>query len=381
LLRERHFWVTGKGAGAADPLAPQPPGQGISRPLWESDTGRRDLPRSFNFKADRSNGPGIVGRISRIRLSDSDRYPARVSRRFLGPGNANSVLSANVWRVLRLRAQKAVKEAGDCNLPEMHDGLGREMKRSLFSRSKSPAGPRGRRAYAIGDIHGCLDLLERLLSRIEAQIESNPKPKTSIVFLGDVIDRGPESAQVIERLRNYSNPNATAHFIMGNHEEIMLRVMDGESALLANWLRFGGSETLRSYGIDPRELAKRPKEEVAGVLQGAIPVNHRRFLASFADSISFGDYVFVHAGIRPGVDLAEQSQADLRWIRDPFLDDPTDHGYVVVHGHTISNEVDVAPNRIGIDTGAYSTGVLTALAIEGPRRWFVQTSEDETLSI
>ena len=255
------------------------------------------------------------------------------------------------------------------------------MKRSFFSRSTSPAGPRGRRAYAIGDVHGCLDLLDRLLSRIESEIEADPRPKTSIVFLGDVVDRGPASAQVIERLRTYSNPRATAHFIMGNHEEVMLRVIDGEADLLPSWLRFGGSATLRSYGLDPRALAKLPKEEVVAVIRDAVPDSHRQFLASFADSISFGGYVFVHAGIRPGVDLAEQSQSDLRWIRDPFLDDPTDHGFIVVHGHTISNSVDIASNRIGIDTGAYSTGVLTALAIEGPRRWFVQTSEDETVPI
>jgi serine/threonine protein phosphatase 1 len=255
------------------------------------------------------------------------------------------------------------------------------MKRSFFSRSKSPAGPRGRRAYAIGDVHGCLDLLDRLLSRIESEIEADPHPKTSIVFLGDVVDRGPASAEVIERLRTYTNPHATAHFIMGNHEEVMLRVIDGEADMLPSWLRFGGSATLRSYGLDPRTLAKQPKEEVVAVIRDTIPDTHREFLASFADSISFGDYLFVHAGIRPGVDLAEQSQSDLRWIRDPFLDDLTDHGFIVVHGHTISNNVDVTSNRIGIDTGAYSTGVLTALAIEGSRRWFVQTSEDETLPI
>jgi serine/threonine protein phosphatase 1 len=110
-------------------------------------------------------------------------------------------------------------------------------------------------------------------------------------------------------------------------------------------------------------------------LRSAIPLSHRQFLGSFADSISFGDYLFVHAGIRPGVDLAEQTQYDLRWIRDPFLADETDHGFVVVHGHTISNSVDVTANRIGIDTGAYCTDVLTALGIEGSKRWLLQTSQ------
>lgn len=250
------------------------------------------------------------------------------------------------------------------------------MKRGIFfSRSAGPAGPRGRRAYAVGDIHGRLDLLEVLLDRIESDIAENPRVKTGIVFLGDVVDRGPQSAEVVERLRTYSNPHATTHFIMGNHEEVMLRVIDGEKDVLPSWLRFGGAETLKSYGLKPREVAKMADEERVAAFRTAIPRSHRQFLGSFADSISFGDYLFVHAGIRPGVEMAEQSQYDLRWIREPFLADETDHGFVVVHGHTISNSVDVTSNRIGIDTGAYCTGVLTALAIEGPERWLLQTSQ------
>jgi serine/threonine protein phosphatase 1 len=244
----------------------------------------------------------------------------------------------------------------------------------FFSRGGGPAGPRGNRAYAIGDVHGCLDLLNRLLVRIEDEIERDPKPKTSIVFLGDVVDRGPASAEVVERLRTYAHPRASTHFVMGNHEEVMLRVISGESELLPSWLRFGGRETLASYGVDSKELAELEGEELAEHLQVAIPASHRAFLASFADSISFGDYLFVHAGIRPGIDLAEQSQSDLRWIRDAFLYDSTDHGFIVVHGHTISNVVDVAENRIGVDTGAFCTGVLTALAIEGRKRWLIQAS-------
>jgi serine/threonine protein phosphatase 1 len=252
------------------------------------------------------------------------------------------------------------------------------MKRGLFfSRNAGPSGPRGKRAYAVGDIHGCLDLLERLLEHIESDIADNPRVTSSIVFLGDIVDRGPHSAEVVERLRTYSNPRASTHFIMGNHEEVMLRVIDGEKDVLSSWLRFGGAETLKSYGVNPREIVKMSDEERAATLKNAIPRSHREFLSTFADSISFGDYVFVHAGIRPGVDLAEQSQSDLRWIRDPFLEDPTDHGFVVVHGHTITNSVDVTPNRIGIDTGAFCTGVLTALAIEGSQRWLLQTSDAE----
>lgn len=250
--------------------------------------------------------------------------------------------------------------------------------RGLFFRSSAPSGPKGKRAYVIGDVHGCLDLLERLLSRIEAEIRERPKPKTSIVFLGDLIDRGPASAEVIERLRIYSPPGANTHFVMGNHEEVMLRVLSGETELLASWLRFGGAETLRSYGLEPPALSGMSPQDLVTHLRDAIPDEHVEFLESFGDSISFGGYLFVHAGIRPGVDLSEQSQSDLRWIREPFLEDSTDHGFVVVHGHTITNSVEVASNRIGIDTGAFCTGTLTALAIEGSRRWLLQTFDDET---
>lgn len=248
--------------------------------------------------------------------------------------------------------------------------------RKLFFRDSAPSGPKKHRAYVIGDVHGRIDLLDRLLSAIRAEIAEQPQAKVSLVFLGDLIDRGPGSAEVVERLRTLAIPGVSFHFVMGNHEEVMLRVIEGETELLRNWLRFGGAETLRSYGVDGRELKKLSSEELASRMQQSIPAAHRRFLASFSDSIEFGDYVLVHAGIRPGIDLAEQSQADLRWIREPFLEDTTDRGFVVVHGHTITNEVEATPNRIGIDTGAYSTGTLTALAIDGKKRWLIQTSGD-----
>jgi len=248
----------------------------------------------------------------------------------------------------------------------------------LFFRNPSPAGPRGQRAYAIGDVHGCLELLDALLERIESEIAESPKRRTNIVFLGDLIDRGPASAQVVERLRTYRPASARPHFVMGNHEEVMLRVLAGETELLQSWLKFGGAQTLQSYGLDSTRVSRMPADSMLGELRRAIPAEHIDFLRSFADSISFGNYLFVHAGIRPGIDLSEQSQTDLRWIREPFLDDPSDHGFVVVHGHTITNEVEVAPNRIGIDTGAFCTGTLTALAIDGQKRWLIRTSRNET---
>ena len=248
--------------------------------------------------------------------------------------------------------------------------------RGLFFRTSQPAGPRGHRAYVIGDVHGCLDLLDALLARIEAEVGEHPRRKTSIIFLGDLIDRGPSSAQVIERLRTYSLPGVSTHFVMGNHEEVMLKVISGDSEVLSSWLQFGGAETLRSYGLEPRRIRSMAGADAVAHIRKAVPANHVRFLESFADSVAFGGYLFVHAGIRPGVDLAEQSDTDLRWIRDVFLQDETDHGFVVVHGHTISNGVEVTSNRIGIDTGAYRTGTLTALAIEGSKRWLIQTSQN-----
>lgn len=249
-------------------------------------------------------------------------------------------------------------------------------RRSLFSRS-GPSGPRGHRAYVVGDVHGRLDLLETLLSKIEADSTARPKRKTSIVFLGDLIDRGPSSAAVIERLRTFRPNYAKPVFLMGNHEEVLLRVIAGEASLIPSWLRFGGVETLASYGFEVGQLASLSDTECVTRVKQAIPETHIKFVSDFADTVSFGDYLFVHAGIRPGIELSEQSKADLRWIRDPFLDDRGERDFVVVHGHTIAREVEITATRIGIDTGAYHSGILTALAIEGERRWLLQTGEQK----
>ena len=231
----------------------------------------------------------------------------------------------------------------------------------------------GWRAYAVGDIHGRLDLLDQLLAEIHAQLARRPAHKVLLVFVGDLIDRGPSSAEVIERLRTYRRDGVKTMFLLGNHEEVLLRILGGEAELITKWRWFGGAECLKSYGVDPSQLTGRSEQEALEIVRNAIPKEHKEFLESFVDTCRFGDYLFVHAGIRPGVEVDQQRQTDLRWIREPFLLDDTDHGFVVVHGHTISPEVELMPNRIGIDTGAYRTGVLTALAIEGSRTWFLQT--------
>ena len=244
-------------------------------------------------------------------------------------------------------------------------------------KGSGPSVPAGRRAYAVGDVHGRLDLLDELLRLIETDNAARPSARVTIVFLGDLIDRGPESAQVVERLRRYRPRFAKTVFLMGNHEEVLLRILSGETALLADWLRFGGAECARSYGLDPKQLESLGGASAFKLLREAIPKEHAKFLASFADTASFGNYLFVHAGIRPGVPLSHQQPQDLRWIRLPFLDDEADHGCVVVHGHTIFEVVDERENRIGVDTGAYRTGVLTALGVEANERWFLQTGSTE----
>ena len=248
--------------------------------------------------------------------------------------------------------------------------------RSLFPRdggTAEPSVPPGYRVYAIGDIHGRLDLLDDALARIEADNDARSPAHVVIVFLGDLIDRGPSSAQVIERARTYSRPNFRKVFISGNHEEVLLRLLRGESKFLNDWLRFGGAECARSYGISSTALKRTDPDRAVEVLREKIPKHDQEFLETFVDTFRIGSYLFVHAGVRPGVPLPEQKQSDLRWIRQPFLDHEDDHGFIVVHGHTIAEQIDVRGNRIGLDTGAYRTGVLTTMGLEGRERWFLQT--------
>ena len=240
---------------------------------------------------------------------------------------------------------------------------------------QAPRAPDGWRGYAVGDIHGRVDLLDRLLADIERDNEARGPRQTLLVFLGDLIDRGPNSNEVVERLRTYRRPGLETAFIAGNHEEVLLRLLAGERGLMRHWLKFGGGECLHSYGLDPVALDRLGETKALAQLRVAFPPNHESFLAGFADTVRFGDYLFVHAGIRPMVDLSLQRQADLRWIRDPFLSDQGDHGVMVVHGHTISDRIVERPNRIGIDTGAYRTGVLSAIGLEGASRWYLDTGQ------
>lgn len=243
-----------------------------------------------------------------------------------------------------------------------------------IARDTAPRGTPGARAYAVGDIHGRLDLLDALLAKIEADIAARDARRTFIVFLGDLIDRGADSAGVVERLRTYRPRGARPIFLAGNHEEVMLEILGGRADILPDWMKFGGAECVASYGVDVDRLRRMDEHAAVELLRKAVPPAHIKFLESFGDTFRFGDYLFVHAGIRPGLNLETQDRRDLRWIREPFLSDGKEHGFVVVHGHTIGESVEERANRIGIDTGAYRTNILTAVAVEDDRRWYLSTA-------
>ena len=249
------------------------------------------------------------------------------------------------------------------------------MLRSFLARrsaQRGPSGPPGSRAYAIGDVHGRLDLLRDLLREIERDNAARPPAKTYLVMLGDLVDRGPDSRGVIELFVEHPPEWARVVHIKGNHEEYFLDVLEGGAGVVTKWLAYGGQECAESYGVTHGWMLNATPEGIAERLAAEVPASHRTFMRGMADTFRFGDYVFVHAGIRPGVPLEEQSPRDLRLIRDGFLDDRTDHGMMVVHGHTIVAEPEEHPNRIALDTGAYRSGCLTALGLEGRERWFLQ---------
>ena len=252
-------------------------------------------------------------------------------------------------------------------------GLLHKLSFGLVGEEDRPRGKAGARAYAIGDIHGRLDLLDDLLRRVEEDIARRKPKKTYIVFLGDFVDRGPDSAGVVERLRTWRPRHGRPIFLAGNHEEVLLTILGGDASILPSWLKFGGAECAQSYGIDVDALRRMEDDEAIEAIRAKVPRSHREFLANMADTFRFGDYLFVHAGIRPGLAVEDQDPHDLRWIREPFLGDAKEHGFIVVHGHTIVAEVDERPNRIAIDTGADHSGILTALGVEDRDRWLIAT--------
>lgn len=245
--------------------------------------------------------------------------------------------------------------------------------RQLLGKSARPAVPPGTRVYAIGDIHGRRDLFDALIAAIDADDAASEPAETTVVLLGDLIDRGADSAGVLTAAREWQR-RREVRIIGGNHEEMFLECF-ANTELMRHFLRFGGRETILSYPVDAAALTAADVEQAQALMAEAVPAADLAFIRSFEDSIVIGDYLFVHAGIRPGVEIEAQETRDLRWIRGAFTENRDDHGLLVVHGHTISDEVDVRANRIGIDTGAYYTGRLTALRLEGAGRTLLQTRE------
>jgi serine/threonine protein phosphatase 1 len=228
----------------------------------------------------------------------------------------------------------------------------------------------GRRVYAVGDVHGRADLLSALFERIDDDLKAYPSGDSIEVFLGDYIDRGPNSREVIDLLIERRRLHQMM-LLKGNHEEIAVRFLD-DPTVLSEWKDIGGLTTFLSYGVKPgRHRDAQSQQEAAAALREAIPGSHLLFLQSLMVSFTCGDYFFVHAGARPGIPLNRQSQQDLLSIRDDFLLHEDDFGKFVVHGHTPATEPEIRPNRINIDTGAYATGKLTCLVLEGDQMRFL----------
>lgn len=239
--------------------------------------------------------------------------------------------------------------------------------------SRIPQVPDGSRIYAIGDIHGRADLLADLHRAILADAVNAPRRRV-IIYLGDYVDRGMQSREVVKLLIDEALPGFEAVYLKGNHEAAMLDFL-ANPGIGPGWMQFGGMATLASYGVGLSRAATG-LEGFAAVqkeLTMNLPADHLVFLRNLELTHEEGDYYFVHAGVRPGVALSDQAEDDLIWIRDEFLDFRGDFGRVVVHGHTIADEPQVYENRIAIDTGAFATGRLTCLVLEGSERRFLST--------
>jgi serine/threonine protein phosphatase 1 len=227
--------------------------------------------------------------------------------------------------------------------------------------------PDGRRVYAIGDVHGCLDKLATLHAMIAQDLKERPVPLPLLLHIGDYVDKGPDSAGVLERLTASGPspiPGLACVNLMGNHERTMIDALAGERASVTDWLYTGGREALASWGADP--------EDPAG-WAARIPARHQEFVRGLKKTHRLGGYLFVHAGIRPGIPLEQQSEDDLLRIRSDFLSSERAHGVVVVHGHTpVRHGAEVYANRINIDTGAVFGRRLTCAVLEARRIGFLE---------
>ncbi len=240
---------------------------------------------------------------------------------------------------------------------------------------RPPRVPEGMRVYAIGDVHGRIDLVHQLEARIAADAAAQPERCSNLlVYLGDYVDRGFDSRQVIEHLTGPPPEGFDRVLLLGNHDLWFRTFLAGEP-VGESWLRFGGDATLLSYGV-PLAFDQPEETRLAAaqaVLASKIPDSHRLLLNALELMLPVGDYLFVHAGIRPGVPLDKQIEHDVLWIREPFLSWSGECGKIIVHGHTVEDEPVLRRNRIGIDTGACFNGNLTCLVLEGDSRRFIAT--------
>jgi serine/threonine protein phosphatase 1 len=235
---------------------------------------------------------------------------------------------------------------------------------------RQPRIPANRRIYAIGDVDGRADLLTDIFAQIDSDLKARPIENSVQVFLGDYIDRGPHSRLVIDLLVERQSLHHVL-FLKGNHEAYVSQFLS-EPTILSQWQRLGGLDTLLSYGLKPTgQEDPEAQRRMALAFAEALTDTHRLFIERLDLSFTCGDYLFVHAGVRPGIPLQKQSERDLLWIREDFLLHEEDFGKIVVHGHTPAIEPEIRPNRINIDTGAYATGRLTCLVLEGNEMRFL----------
>jgi serine/threonine protein phosphatase 1 len=236
--------------------------------------------------------------------------------------------------------------------------------------------PAGLRVYAVGDLHGRFDLLEALYSKLRDDLAAAPPERSVEIFIGDYVDRGPRSREVVAWLAA-SEPACDERIcLMGNHEDLLIGAL-ADTAGMEPWLMNGGVETLLSYcGMDRSALETMSLVEAREAFRAALPGSHREFLRGLRRMAVLGGYAFVHAGLDPSRPLGDQDPSDLLWIRQPFLSSGVDFGKVVVHGHTPARDPEIRPNRINIDTGAFYTGRLTCLVLEDDARRFFQAAEE-----
>lgn len=246
-------------------------------------------------------------------------------------------------------------------------------KKTENSHSEKFSVNRHTRVYCIGDIHGRADLLNELHEKILVDAEGFAGDKL-IVYLGDYIDRGLQSKAVIDLLINHPLEGFQSIFLRGNHEQILLDFLNLDPSIVLQWFNFGGQATMLSYGVSVTGIPVGEKiKQLQSDLADKLPDDHLHFINQLKFYYENGGYFFVHAGVKPKCPLIKQQAGDMMWIRDEFLSSTFQFEKMIVHGHSIVDQPEQKINRIAIDTGAYISGCLTSLVLEGHSRRYLQT--------